>query len=67
MSDSFLTPQTGAHLAPLSKESLRQEYFSGLPFSSAEDRPDPGIEHASPVLAGGLFTTEPPEKPLEED
>ena len=36
----------------------RQEYWSGLPFLS----PHPGIEPASPALAGGFFTTEPPGK-----
>ena len=40
----------------------RQEYWSGLPFSSPGDFPDPGIEATSPVLAGGFFTTEPPWK-----
>ena len=28
----------------------RQEYWSGLPFPSPEDLPDPGIEPSSPVL-----------------
>ena len=40
----------------------RQEYWSGLPFPSAEDLPNPGIEPeflASPTLAGGFFTTSP--------
>ena len=44
----------------------RQEYWSELPFPAPEDLPDPGIEPmslASSALAGGLFTTEPPEKP----
>ena len=36
---------------------------SGLPFPSAGDLPDPGIKFKSPALAGGFFTTEPPEKP----
>ena len=40
----------------------RQEYWSGLPFSSAGDLPDPRIKPASPVLAGRFFTTEPPGK-----
>jgi len=47
----------------------RQEYWSGLPFPSPEDVPDPGIElmsPASPALAGGNFTTEPPGKPTVE-
>ena len=35
------------------------------PFPSPGDIPDPGIEPASPALAGGFFTTEPPEKPKE--
>ena len=40
-----------------------QEYWSGLPFHSLEDLPDPGIEPKSPALAGGFFTTDPPGKP----
>ena len=42
----------------------RQEHWSGLPFSSPGDLPDPGINTASPALAGIFFTTEPPGKPL---
>ena len=45
----------------------RQEYWSGLPFASPGDLPDPGIElvsFVSPALAGRLFTAEPPEKPI---
>ena len=38
---------------------------SGLPFPSPGNHPDPGIELASPPLAGGFFTIEPPGKPLE--
>ena len=38
----------------------RQEYWSGLPFPSLGDLPDSGIKPASPALAGGFFTTEPP-------
>ena len=41
----------------------RQEYWSGLPCSPPEDLPDPGMEPASPALAGRFFTTEPPGKP----
>ena len=40
-----------------------QEYWSGLPFPSPGELPDPGMEPTSPALAGGFFTTEPPEKP----
>ena len=35
----------------------------GFPFPSPGDLPDPGIETASPALAGGFFTTEPSGKP----
>ena len=42
----------------------RQEYWSGLPFSSPGDLPDPGIESASLALADGFFASEPPVKPL---
>ena len=38
-------------------------YWSGLPFPPPGDLPDPGIEPASPALAGGFFTTEPLGKP----
>ena len=41
----------------------RQEYWSGLPFPSPGGLSDPGIEAASPTLAGGFFTGEPPGKP----
>ena len=39
-----------------------QEYWSGLPFPSLGDLPNPGIEPRSLVLAGRFFTAEPPEK-----
>ena len=35
----------------------RQEHCNGLPFPPPRDLPDPGIEPASPALAGGFFTT----------
>ena len=54
-----MTPGTVAHLAPLSEGFPRQEYCSGLPFSSLWDLYDPGIEPISPALASGFFTTEP--------
>ena len=48
----------------------RQEYWSGLPFPSPGDLPNPGIEPvapaAFPVLAEGFFTAEPLGKPPEE-
>ena len=49
--------------APLSMRFPRQEHWSGLPFPSPGDLPDPGIELGSPALAGRFFTTEPPGKP----
>ena len=63
----FVTPWTVAHQAPLSMGFPRQEYWSGLTFPSPGDLADPGIEAASPALAGEFFTTEPPEKPHEKD
>ena len=45
----------------------RQEDWSGLPYPTPEDLPDPGIEPTSfmsPALAGAFFTTEPPGKPV---
>ena len=49
--------------APLSMGFPRQEYWSGLPFLSPGDLPNPGFEPMSPALAGGLFYTGPPGKP----
>ena len=62
MYNSFATPWTVAHQAPLSMGFVRQEYWSGLPILSPGDLPNPGIEPTSPALAGGFFTTEPPGK-----
>ena len=55
----FVTPWTVALQAPLSMGFPRQEYWSGLPFPSPGDLPNPGMEPASPALAEGFFTTEP--------
>ena len=38
----------------------RQEHWHELPFPSLGDLPDSGVKPASPALAGGFFTTEPP-------
>ena len=62
MSDSFATPWTVACQAPLFMGFPRQEYWSGLPFPSPGDLPDPGIEPmspASPAVAGRCFITAP--------
>ena len=51
--------------APLSVGFFRQEYWSGLPFPTPGDLPNPGMEPvslATPALAGGFFATEPPGK-----
>ena len=63
----FATPWTIAHQAPLSMGFSRQENWSGFPFPSPEDLPDPGIEPeslASPALADGFFITVPPRRPI---
>ena len=43
----------------------RQEYWSGLPFPSPRDLPDPGIELRSPALQTDTLPSEPPVKPLK--
>ena len=58
-----MTPWTVAHQAPPSMGFSRQEYWSGLPFSSPGDLPDPGIEPRSPALQAEALTSEPPGKP----
>jgi len=60
------TPRTVAHQALLSMGFPRQEYWSGLSFPSPGDLPNPRIKPRSlesSALAGGFFTTAPPEKP----
>ena len=44
-------------------EFSRQEYWSGLPFPSPGDLPDPGIEPGSPMLEADALNSEPPGKP----
>ena len=51
MSDSFLTPRTTVHEAPLPMGFPRHKYWSGLPYSSPGDLPNPGTEPTSPALA----------------
>ena len=56
----FVTPWTVACQALLSVECSRQEYWSGLPYPTPRNLPNPGIQPgslASPALAGGFFTT----------
>ena len=58
----FVTPWTvvppGSSVHGISQARI----LEWLPFPSPGDLPDPGIEPASPALAGGFFTTEPHEK-----
>ena len=56
----FATPWTIAYEAPTSMGSSRQEYWSGLPFPSPGDLPNPGIEPRSPSLQADALTSEPP-------
>ena len=58
-----MTPWAVAHQASVLMGFSRQEYWSGLPFSTPGDLPNPGIELASPALAGRFFTPVPPGKP----
>ena len=64
VSNSFATPWTIAHQAPLSMGFPRQEFWGGLPFPSAGDLPGPGIKPPSPELAGAFFATEPHGTPI---
>ena len=50
--------------APLSMGFPRLKHWSGLPFPSPGNLPDPGIKPASPELAGRFFTTEIPGKAI---
>ena len=60
---TLATPWTVARQAPLSMEFSRQEYWSGLPFPSPGDLPNPGIEPGSPALQADALSSEPPGKP----
>ena len=52
----FATPWTVAYEAPLSMEFSGQECWSGLPFPSPGDLPNPGFEPGSPALHAEVFT-----------
>ena len=56
----FATPWTVTYKAPPSMGFSRQEYWSGLPFPSPGDLPDPGVEPRSPALQADALTSEPP-------
>ena len=55
----FATPWTAAYQAPLCMGFSRQEYWSGLPFPSPGDLPDPRIKPGSPALQTGALPSEP--------
>ena len=58
----FTTPWTVAHQASPSMGFSRQEYWSGLPFPSLGDLPDPRIKPGSPALQADTLPSEPPGK-----
>ena len=60
----FATPWIVAYKAPPSMGFSRQEYWSGLPFPSLGDLPNPGIEPRSPTLQKDALPSEPPGKSL---
>ena len=57
-------PWTVVHQAYLSMEFPKQEHWSGLPFPSPADLPDPGIKFGSPALQANSLLTEPPRKSM---
>ena len=59
------TPWTVAHQTPLSVEFSKQEHWSGLPFLSPGDLPNPGIEPGSSPLQADSLLSEPPGKPIK--
>ena len=62
----FATPWTVAYQAPLSKRFSRQEYWSGLPFPSPGDCPNPGIKPWSSALQADSLPAAPPGKPCDQ-
>ena len=60
----FVIPWTVAYQAPPSMGFSRQGYWSGLPFPSPGDLPDPGIKPRSPALQADALPSVPPGKPL---
>ena len=53
-----MTTWTVAHQVPLPKGISRKEYWSGLPFPSPGNLPDPGNEAGSPALQTDSLPTE---------
>ena len=63
---TLVTPWTATHQVPLSMGFPRQESWSGLPFPSPGDLPDPGIEPASPTWQADSLQTELQGKPIDD-
>ena len=55
----FATLWTVASQAPLSMGFSKEEYWSGLPFPSPGDFPNPGIEPGSPALQADTLSSGP--------
>ena len=55
----FVTPWTAAYQAPPSMGFSRQEYWSGVPFPSPGDLPDPGIKPGSLALQADALPSKP--------
>ena len=60
---TLATPWAIAFQGPLSMGFPRQEYWSGVPFPSPGDLPNPGNEPGSPALQADSLPTELQEKP----
>ena len=60
----FVIPWMVAYPSPPSMGFSRKEYWSGVPFPSPGDLPNPGIEPGSPALQTDALLSEPPGKPM---
>ena len=67
MSDSLRPHGLVAYQAPPSMGFSRQEYWSGSPFPSPGDLPDPGLEPGSPTFQADALTSEPSETSRTEN
>ena len=64
VSNSFAILWTVACQGPLSMGFSKQEFWSGLPLSTAGNLPEPGIKFQSPPLTARFFTRVPLGKPM---